>query len=147
MKLLLIAAAVAAAPAPVAQDTPDLAWLSGRWLTESEGQWTEEAWTAPRGGVMLGTGLSGEGAGAKSFEFMRIARDAEGALTFWGAPEGRPPVPFRWESGGARHAVFVNPGHDYPQRIVYKSNGRELFATISLTDGSNAQRWRYRRIK
>ena len=145
MKLFILAAAAAAAT-PVPQPAPDLAWLSGRWVTESDGRWTEETWSVPRGGVMLGTGLSGEGAAVKSFEFMRIARDAQGALTFWGAPEGGPAVPFRWESGGARHAVFVNPGHDYPQRIVYKSNGRELFAMTSLTDGSNAQHWRYRRI-
>jgi hypothetical protein len=142
MRAVLIAAALLAA-APAAE--PDLAWLAGSWTTESGESWAQETWSAPRGGVMLGTGLNGKGAAAKGFEFMRIARDGDGTLTFWGSPEGTDPVPFRWERGGRGEAVFVNRSHDYPQRIAYRREGDALVATISLADGSKPQSWRYRR--
>jgi len=134
--MLLLAFAIAAA-------APDLGWLAGRWTTDDGRSWTEETWSVPRGGVMLGTGLSGEGDAAGRFEFMRIAADPDGRLTFWGAPEGQAPVPFRSQSGGADEAVFVNPAHDYPQRIAYRREGAVLIATISRADGSKAQSWRY----
>jgi hypothetical protein len=40
--------------------------------------------------------------------------------------------------------IFVNPAHDYPQRIRYWQDGRRLNAEISLKDGSRAMRWLYR---
>ena len=41
----------------------DLAWMSGRWQTAAaaDGSWTEEVWSSPRGGVMLGYSRSGRG--------------------------------------------------------------------------------------
>jgi hypothetical protein len=46
---------------------------------------------------------------------------------------------------GRGEAVFENPHHDFPQRIVYRREGKALIATVSLNDGSNAMSWRYRR--
>jgi len=138
--MLLLALVIAAA-------TPDLGWLAGSWTADDGPRWTQETWSAPRAGVMLGTGLSGDSEVAKSFEFMRIAPDAEGKLVFWGSPEGKPPVAFRWQGGGAGQAVFVNQAHDYPQRIAYRREGAALIATISLADGSKARSWRYVRAK
>jgi hypothetical protein len=42
--------------------------------------------------------------------------------------------------------TFVNAVHDYPQRIRYWREGEEMFAEISLADGSKPVRWRYRRL-
>jgi hypothetical protein len=56
-------------------------------------------------------------------------------------------VAFRLESATDGEAVFVNPAHDYPQRITYRRTGRGLTATTSLADGSNAQTWKYERIR
>jgi hypothetical protein len=142
--LLLLAAALLAAPAPADQTVPS--WLAGRWVAESDGRWTEETWSAPRGRVMLGTSLSGKGEAATTFEFMRIAPDAEGRLTFWGSPEGKPAVPFVMERGDGEHVLFVNRGHGYPQRILYGRRGDRLVAAISMADGSMYQSWRYKRV-
>jgi hypothetical protein len=46
---------------------------------------------------------------------------------------------------GRAEAVFENARHDFPQRIVYRREGKRLVATVSLKDGSNAMSWRYRR--
>ena len=147
----LIAGAILLAAMPAsAADIADLEWLAGTWKTESKGEaarWTEERWSPPRGGTMLGTGLSGRGGKALSYEFMRIAVDDKGEIAFWGSPQGATPVPFRLESMTESEAVFVNPAHDYPERIVYRVTGRGMTATTSLADGSNAQSWKYKRIR
>jgi len=146
----MIAAMILLAAMPAnAADIADLGWMAGAWATEAKGpavRWTEERWSPPRAGVMLGTGLSGREDKAASYEFMRIAVDEKGEIAFWGSPQGATPVPFRLESAWEGQAVFVNPAHDYPQRIVYRRTGRGMTATTSLADGSNAQTWKYKRI-
>jgi hypothetical protein len=147
----MIAALIVFAAMPaMAADIADLDWMVGAWATEAKGEaarWTEERWSPPRGGTMLGTGLSGRGDKALSYEFMRIAVDEKGQIAFWGSPQGATPVPFRLESATDGAAVFVNAAHDYPQRIVYRRTGRGMTATTSLADGSNAQTWKYKRKK
>ena len=145
MTLFLALAMMAAAPAETA--APDLGWMSGSWSAEADGIWTEETWSRPRGNMLLGSGSSGTADSVQSFEFMRIAPDADGGLIFWGAPGGKPPIAFRGERFAVREIVFLNRDHDYPQRIAYRRDGETLVATVSRADGSNAQSWRYTRAK
>jgi hypothetical protein len=146
-KMLVMAAAAVllAAASPERADISRLAWLSGSWVSEEGERWTEENWTAPRGGMMLGAGSSGRGGVVRDWEHMRIAPDDAGVLSFWGSPKGAPAVAFRLVSAGESNAVFENPRHDFPQRIVYRREGEALIATISAKDGSSAMSWRYRR--
>lgn len=142
--LLALAFPVDRAPEPVG--TADLVWLSGHWVQEEPDGWTEERWTDPRGGVMLGTGLSGKAERATGFEFMRIADGPSGPV-FWGSPGGKAAVAFPL-AGYAPNAVrFENPTHDYPTQISYKREGRFLTATTSGRGGSNPKTWRYRRVR
>ncbi len=145
--LIALAAVTGAVPASGKDRTgiDRAAWLAGTWVTETADQWTEERWASPRGGVMLGTSLTGRGAVASSFEYMRISLDDKGRLVFWGSPEGKPPVPFPAADGAPNLLVFENPGHDYPTRITYRREGDRLTATISGPNGVNPMRWRYRR--
>ena len=147
-KLLLLSVPfglAAAAPPPPAPAMPG--WMSGDWVEETATGWTEEHWSHPRGRVMLGTGLSGKGAAAADFEFMRIAPDRDGSLAFWGAPRGRPAVPFRLVSASDDAVLFENPRHDYPTRIAYRREGAMLVAEISGPGGVHPMRWRYRRAR
>jgi hypothetical protein len=127
--------------------TANLAWLAGHWVQEGAGGWAEETWTPPRGGVMLGTGLTGQGSVAKSFEFMRIAEGSTPGVVFWGSPGGQPPVAFPLVMQGRQEVAFENPKHDYPTRISYRREGKMLIATTSGPGGSNSQTWRYRRAR
>ncbi|WP_447758672.1 DUF6265 family protein [Sphingopyxis fribergensis] len=142
LAMLLVAASPAAG-------VDDLAWLAGQWGQEADGRWTEESWTAPRGGVMLGHSRSGRGDVLREFEFIRIARGDDGALAYIAQPQGGAPVAFglvRHENAnGAASATFENPAHDYPQRIAYARSGDTLTATISAIDGSKPRSWTYRR--
>jgi hypothetical protein len=132
------------APAPASID--DLAWLAGRWEASNEGgRWTEEMWSAPRGGIMLGASRSGRGASLREFEFLRLQAGEDGVPVYLAQPSGRPPVRFRLAARASTGATFENPDHDFPQRIAYSRSGETMTATISRLDGSNAMSWTFRR--
>lgn len=133
-----------AAPPPA--DIAELGWMAGRWEAAGQGgRWTEESWTAPRGGLMLGVSRSGAGAQAREFEFLRIQAGGDGALAYHAQPGGRPPIAFRLVAHDGMSATFENSAHDFPQRIRYVRDGNRMTATISAIDGTNAMSWSYRR--
>ncbi len=136
--LLLVAASPAA-------HVEDLGWLAGDWEQEADGRWTEESWAPPRGGMMIGYSRSGRGESLREFEFIRIARGADGALAYLAQPQGRAPVAFPLVRQDKASVTFENAAHDYPQRIAYARSGDTLTATISAIDGSKARSWTYRR--
>lgn len=140
----LLACTTAALAAPT-NDVAALGWLSGNWVSETKQGWTEEHWTPPRGGVMMGVNRSGQGETANAFEFMRIAPVEGGALSYWAWPNGKAPAAFRLVSSSADEAVFENPNHDYPTRIVYRRKGDTLIGTISGPNGTKPYSWTFKR--
>ncbi|MFC3712766.1 DUF6265 family protein [Sphingoaurantiacus capsulatus] len=138
---LLVAGAAVAADSPTIDA---LDWLSGDWVSERDARWTEEHWTHPRGGAMLGLGRSGKEARMLGFELMRITTETDGSIIFWGAPGGRRPVPFKLVSQNGTEVAFENPQHGFPKRIAYKREGDRLTATVSGGDES-AKSWTYER--
>ena len=148
--MLLIAAAMLGAltePAPQPLRLPE--WMAGCWESRSGDKWTEECWSEPRGGMMIGYGRSGTGGVLDSWEVMQIEMietddPVVEPLTFYGAPGGQNRTAFSWvRTSTDRGVTFVNLGHDYPQRVRYWREGKDLMAEVSLVDGSKAQRWRY----
>jgi hypothetical protein len=122
------------------------AFLSGCWEESTDnGQWTEECWTDTRGGVMIGSGRIGKGDSVGHWEWMRIERSTDGSVTFYGSPKGAPAVGFRATEADGKSITFVNSAHDYPQRVRYVATETGLDAEISLADGSNPNRWTYKR--
>lgn len=139
---MVAAALLLALPATArAGELPD--WLTGEWLQVRDDRWTEEVWTLPRGGVMIGVGRTGRGGVLRSWEVMRIVRAADGSLAFHGAPEGGTATIFPAIAEGVRDISFANPDHDYPQRIRYWREGRLLMAETAKMDGSQTQSWTY----
>ena len=136
LSLLLLAAAQPELPA----------WMAGCWEHRSGERWTEECWTIPRAGMMMGSGRSGSGEVMRDWETMQIVLDAKAGMAFWGAPKGQGRTAFSWTKAAEPGLTFVNPGHDYPQRIRYWREGEELVAEVSLLDGSKPSRWRYQRM-
>ena len=143
---LLFAAVVVVTTAAQAAPAADLAWMSGNWRRCQAGEIVEERWLGPRGDLMVGVNLTTSKAGKPSFENMRIAR-ADDGWTYWASPQGRPPVPFRLVESGAQRAVFANPEHGFPARIVYWREGAELLARTegTLRDKPAADEWRFTR--
>lgn len=139
----MIALFLALATTPVTAPMPG--FLSGCWIDQREsGRWTEECWTGPRGGLMMGSGRSGTGDSVRHWEWMRIERDAAGNPAFFASSKGTPAISFPLHHATATEIEWRNPAHDYPQRIVYRRTTTGLEAEISLIDGSKPNRWTYR---
>ena len=145
MRIMAAALALLLVAASPAATVDDLGWLAGDWVSEADGRWTEESWAAPRGGMMIGYSRAGRGDVLREFEFIRVAREDDGALTYVAMPQGGAPVAFALVRHDAASATFENPAHDYPQRIAYARTGDTLTATISKIDGSKARSWTFRR--
>lgn len=138
----MIALAIVLAQPAAALPMP--AFLTGCWAESKEQKWTEECWTIPRGGQMMGSGRNGVGDQLKNWEWMRVERDAAGQPVFYGSPKGAAPVPFAVVRATDSEIEWRNASHDYPQRIVYRRTADGLEAEVSLADGSKANRWSYR---
>lgn len=145
MRIMVAALAVALVAASPAATVDDLGWLAGDWVSEAGERWTEERWTPPRAGLMLGVSRSGRGEELREYEYIRISRGDDGAIAYIAMPQGGAPVAFRLARHHGNSATFENPAHDYPQRIAYVRDGDTLTATISAIDGSKPRRWTYRR--
>jgi hypothetical protein len=141
----MFAALLLAAAAP-AEGVSAMSWLNGPWVErKADGAWTEEYWTPPRGGLMIGAGLAGKGDQLRHWEHMRIITGKDGKIAFQAMPGGEPAVGFPLVRQTETEVVFENPHHDYPQRVTYRREGKGIVATISMIDGSREGRWEYQR--
>jgi Domain of unknown function (DUF6265) len=139
--MILIAAALAA-QAPL---QPDLDWMAGYWLACDARTEVAEYWTTRRGGVMLGGSIT-YGVQAFGWEQVRIETSLDGAsLHYVARPRGAAAdTAFALVRSGPGEAVFENPAHDYPQRIIYRREGDSLVARTEDMAGGNGQDFRYR---
>ena len=139
MWMILLLAEVAATPLPLP------AFLAGCWEQRKADRWTEECWTSPRGGLMIGSGRDGQADTIRHWEWMRIERAADESLTFYTSPKGAAAVAFKATQITPTEIIFVNSGHDFPQRVRYITSTSGIDAEISLADGTKSVRRSYRR--
>lgn len=155
--ILSILCALTLAPTGQAESqTPStvesLAWMSGCWgetaptSSSSPSRQTLECWTDPRGGLLLG--LHRDIGRRTSFEYLRI-EDRENGPVYLASPGGREPTAFRLTDGSETSAVFSNPDHDFPKRIVYRlqADGR-LYVTAEGDIGGETRKleWTWSRV-
>lgn len=121
----------------------DLSFLSGDWRQCTQDGFVEERWLGPRAGLAVGANLTLRN-GKAAFEHLRIQRDRDGWI-YWASPAGKAPVPFNLVEAGDERAVFANPAHGFPARIVYARDGADLIARIEGTIGGKAREesWRF----
>lgn len=98
-----------------------LAWMAGCWRSERGGVLSEEQWMAPAGGAMFGTSRTVRDGRLVEFEFLEI-RARDGGVDYVAHPSGQATTTFtlRAPDDDGRDAVFENPEHDFPRRIVYR---------------------------
>lgn len=112
-----------------------LAWLSGTWAGDLATSTYEEHWSTPAGGAMLGMARELKDGRMVAFEHLRI-EERGGEVFYVAAPGGGSPVDFRAVRLGPREAVFENPEHDFPVRILYRlEDGGGLRARVEGRDG------------
>lgn len=122
-------------PKPATATIGDLAWLSGNWIGSRGTSSVDERWTSPKGDAMLGVSQTVKNEKMTAFEFLRIV-ERDGGLVYIAQPGGKQPTEFVLVELVDQRAVFVNPRHDYPQRIVYElSDSGALTASIGFAKG------------
>jgi hypothetical protein len=111
-----------------------LGWLSGCWTSASAGERrVDEQWMKPLGGSMLGMSRTVVGSRTSEFEFLQI-RQTDTGVVYIAKPSGQAEATFTLKSASATEAVFENPAHDFPQRVIYRlGSGGALQARIEGT--------------
>ena len=124
-----------------------LSWIAGHWGSERNGRLTEESWMAPKGGLMLGVNRSVTQTGKTSFEFLRIqvVRDK---IVYYASPGGSQPTAFPLKSVEENVAVFENPKHDFPQRIIYRLQEGQMVARIEgkINGNDRSMEWKWNKM-
>ncbi len=138
-----------AMPTPFKAVIDDLKWLTGAWVgTRGTGGAIsfEERWSPPKGGAMLAVARTVNASGKMSaFEFLRIV-ERDGGLVYIAQPGGSAPTEFVLTELTTTRAVFDNPRHDYPKRIVYElATSGGLTATIGFMKGGTPRRFEFKR--
>jgi hypothetical protein len=127
----------------------DLSWIAGDWQTGPGGRTQiEEHWTSVAGGSIMGMSRTVAGEKTVEFEYLRIEQRADGVY-YVAHPKARcPGTDFKLTKVSTTEAVFENPQHDFPKRIIYrKIDDDSLTATIDGGEGTKAMSFAFRRMK
>lgn len=96
----------------------DFAWLTGTRRMVTNQVTIEETWSPPADNAIFGLSRTLRGTRVVGFEFLRIQSRGD-TLVYYAQPNGRAPTPFTLTSWNGTEAVFENPAHDFPRRILY----------------------------
>lgn len=149
LKLTFLTLFLLAQPLPQTPTIADLSWISGDWQTAPGGRTQiEEHWTKVAGGSMMGMSRTVAGDKTAEFEYLRIEQRADGVY-YVAHPKARcPGTDFKLTRASATEAVFENPQHDFPKRVIYRKSGDDsLTASIDGGEGTRAMSFSFRRMK
>ena len=145
---LLLSVLIGCTSAPATPDpAAEVSWLLGCWRSESEGIVTVERWQAAGDGKLVGDSRTTRGDELLASEKLTI-EPIEGGYTYNSLPSGQSFTVFKSTTVQRGDAVFENPEHDYPQRILYRQpSADELHARIEgNVDGKlKSSEWSFRR--
>ena len=131
---VILLAATAHAQAPAARPTlQDFAWLAGHWRIDQGDRQVDEQWMAPAGGLMMGMARNIQGdkmmkgistplpGKPVNSVFVRAVNytDPNGDIFYIASPSKQTETAFKLTSLRDGEAVFENPQHDFPKKIVY----------------------------
>jgi len=100
-----------------AQDVSQLSFMSGCWQGPGG---TEEQWMRPLGGTLFGMARTVVNGKTVFWEFLQIKPQDGGLVLFVQHSRNPQGVVFRATRISETEAVFENPDHDFPQRILYR---------------------------
>ena len=147
LTIVLCAATTAAAAAADEDPLASLDWIAGTWAGTSGNVRQMEHWSDADGGILLGVHRDVFGDGRSFFEFLRIERRGDDVV-YVAMPRGKGETAFKLTEHGDHRAVFENPDHDFPTRIVYERVGDILSATISgpANGETRSSGWSWQRV-
>ena len=129
---IVVLAASAHAQAPAAKPTlQDFAWLAGHWRIERADRLVDEHWMAPVAGLMMGMARNVEGGKVREYEFTLLRQEPNGDIFYVASPSKQTETSFKLTSLRNGEAVFENPEHDFPKKVIYaRQTDGSLLAAI-----------------
>lgn len=115
-----------------------VSFIVGCWRGSFEdgGTVIDERWSAPEGGLMLGTTRFLRDGKVTGWEFGHLASGPDG-IVYTPYPGGnRSEHAFRRTEGEPGRVVFEAPEHDYPKRIRYEL-GRDEVLRVAIDGGAS----------
>lgn len=94
-------------------------WLAGCWESRSDRGVYHEIWMKPEGGSQLGVSRNIRAGKTVDFEFIRLVEEG-GVVYYIAKPANQAEVKFKLVRLEDKYAIFENPDHDFPQRIIYQ---------------------------
>jgi len=119
---LLVSIAVSVAGQITPNKLASLEWLAGCWESRNDAKQLilSEQWMKSEGGMMIGMGRTVKGGKAVDWEFMRIEQRGNDIYYLAQPKENTGETAFKLIMSSATEAVFENPVHDFPQRVIYR---------------------------
>ena len=96
----------------------DVDWIVGCWKSTNSKYDAREHWMTPAGNMMVGMSHTVSDDKTVGYEYLRI-EESDGKLIYIANPSGQEEASFYQSEITDKKMVFVNPDHDFPQRITY----------------------------
>jgi hypothetical protein len=96
----------------------DVEWIVGCWKSSNSKYEAREHWMPPAGKMMVGMSHTVSEGKTIGYEYIRI-EESDGKLVYIANPSGQKEASFYQAEITDKKMVFVNPDHDFPQRITY----------------------------
>jgi len=152
LALTVLSAVAAAADEPVVAAADDLSWLAGDWRgTIGDGDLSQEIWSAPAGGELMGMWRWVSKGQVRLYEFFTISLDGEPVLRLrhfsrelepWES-ERAAPLTLRLVARGEKEATFEGTENGKTVRLTYRRVADdELHAILEEESGSATFRYR-----
>lgn len=139
-----------------ATEKPTLAlttFMTGHWVGEAGGAFSEEVWTAPEGDSMVGMWRLVKDGKTQLFELLTVSTDTEHGLVMRlrhfnadlvGWEEKDKPFVFPLVRSGEGEVAFEGEGTEGKVRLTYRRDGAEGLVAV-LEKGGKTSEFRYRR--
>jgi len=128
-----------------------LAWLAGCWEGRYEnGRIVTEQWMKPLGKVMMSMSRTVKNGETVGCEYVRLEQAEDGVIRYIAYPSGQAETSFLLVKLEGKKALFANPEHDFPQRIIYQwISPDSIFARIegTIEGKEKSSNFPYRRVK
>lgn len=130
--LVLVVLAVIANAQLSAVTIADFSEMAGCWEREekSKNLLVTEQWMKPAGTSILGMGRTVKNGKTVDHEFMRIEQRTDGIYFVAKPKANESETAFKLKSFSAKEAVFENPEHDFPQRVIYRIGATKMVGRI-----------------
>jgi hypothetical protein len=117
-------------------DLSSLGFMSGCWAGSNGEERFEEMWTKPDSGSVLGVSRTMKGGKTTFTEYIQVRANAAGEITMYIQLKlAEKATPFKLVQADGKRAIFENPEHDFPKKIMYRVDGDGLFAQIEGPQG------------